>query len=294
MKRVALVAAFVLAAVAPASSDAAGFCPPEQIHDYAKPVRFLPKLHQLRLFDEPGFFPKGVFLRTGGSLWRNGNPRLALQLGAGPVGFQISYERPESSPPPIDWLVVAKLVELRRRGQVEVPLGFHKHQIVRPQRGRDDLTFSVPDRTALYRTDLVIRNSAGRVLGRYGEFVRVLKTEPRASIWVDPRPYRPGERVQPYLANPGTTSLSFGLSSYYERFDGTDWVSAPGLNGPALAIGLGIPPGTRAPCWARTIPAGTPPGDYRVSVLVESNPEPLPGPRYEGQTLLSAAFSVVP
>jgi hypothetical protein len=169
----------------------------------------------------------------------------------------------------LNWLVEAQLARVDRRGRTTQSLGKIIKQVSRLRSTDDrpsgdlDLSFRV-SKPALYRVEITFTDQAGKRLGRYGKYFRVLRPSLDARLVLNGAEFRPGETVSAHLENYGTDSLYYGLGRTIERYDGSSWTVAPeSSQGVVLAIGLSSGPGESASCWSFNIPPNEPPGRYR-------------------------------
>jgi hypothetical protein len=223
------------------------------------------------------------------------------QQGRGPLmlpgerelGYILSRSRTRNAGGPIfvDWLVTAKLARIDRRGGLRKKLGWRREHVTHV--GRDDpthLIFQPPRAPGFYRLEVVFRNGAQRRIGRFGEYIRVLRPSLNVRLSLNQSSFKPGDRVVPRLENYGAAYLFFGLiGAYYEHYDGVSWGLASFGNGPKPAIGLGIGPGASASCWAVQIPENASPGRYRFSLRAGYNYRRFSN---QGNKTLSAEFDV--
>lgn len=269
-------ASFVVVVVigfAPApAATAAGVCNTEVVRNYLKPVEGLP---DLRKTDDLPFGPSGLFLEP------RGQSPLMLP-GNHDLGYTVSFRRGTSNGRPnphLNWLVTAKLARLNRRGVARRALGWDRKRITSlgPRR---DVSLRLPSSVAagLYRLEIVFRNGADKRLGRFGEYVRVLRpTGPTTSrLTLNKTSFLPGETVSAEAEEHGIGWLEVSDVYSIETYDGSTWTRAPiSPKGVSLLIGTLIGPGEAtsvshfnpsASCWSFTIPSGAPPGLYRFVV----------------------------
>lgn len=255
------------------SAEAADFCDTEKIHDYAKPLKRLPRI-PAPPFDGPlDFAPSRTFI----GLYSPG----PLQVGPGKRGIALNFSPYEESPKPsrrLDWQITSRLVKLDRSGRrIGNPREIEKHvKRLWPDSEKYhglDFSFDVPGRPASYRYEISFSNSGSRRLARFGENFRVLKPSLDVDLVLNGTTFRRGEAVRAWLVNRGVAFLGFGLGETIEYWDGTIWtappVSFPGSGKPVPAIGLSAGPGEKTSCWETTIPANAVPGTYRFGKNVD-------------------------
>lgn len=243
-----------------------GFCQTATLRDYYKPLKHLPALHPSPLGEDLPFAPPRIGLsRLSGQ---------QLQVGAGERGFTLSfdpYETNRVSPSRrLDWQVTARLVSLDKRGKTRAVVGKVERRVERLRPTSEGFhglkfDFDLPGKPAVYRLEIAFESKSGKRLGRFGEYIRVLRPSLDVGISLDATSYHRGETLRATLDNRGAAFLSFGLSRLIEYWDGTAWTQPPVAfpGGPIPAIGLLLGPGESASCWSVAIPPDAVPGTYR-------------------------------
>ena len=129
---------------------------------------------------------------------RRGQNPLMLP-GSYDLGYTIfrqnaSGERPS---PHLNWLVTAKLARLNRQGSVSQALGWNrKHVASLGPHSTDSFRLPSPVEVGLYRLEIVFRNGARDRLGRFSEYIRVLRpTTPYSRLTLDKTSFLPSETV---------------------------------------------------------------------------------------------------
>jgi hypothetical protein len=256
------------------------------VQDYLKPLEGLPALTSEPVGHRLPFAPPNL------SFGATGTETLAI--GRQEAGYFLDYIPTAAHPTGRDlgWLVTAKLARINPAGRVLERVDFKRVRGLRFHR-RHKLAFGLSPEPALYRLEVVFRNSSGKRLGRYGRYLRVMAPQPGPHFTLFQTAYRPGETVAPRLENEGVSWLFYGLGYVIEAFDGSNWV--PTSLGPKvfLAIGLISGPGETASCWRFTIPAGATPGRYRLLTSIDIYDEPSHREPAE-KAFLAAEFEVVP
>jgi hypothetical protein len=279
------MAVTVIAGLAPA--QAADFCKKGVVHNYSKPLEEMPPLRSVPLTSDLPFGPAGLFIseRATGS----------IVSGKTAAGFSLSFGSNAQRPTPrLDWTVVARLVRVARRERAKRLLQSRVAHLVRMEPGEmRRFAFRLSGRPSLYRLEIEFRNRAGRRIGRFGRYLRVLGSSKRARIVLARRSFRPGATVSPRLENYGTESLFYGLGYSIQLHDGASWVRSPSFPPrPVPAIGLRTGPGETAACWKFTIPRDAPPGRYRFVWNGWSIKEAIP--RRGARLTLTAEFQILP
>jgi hypothetical protein len=295
VKGIATAAAcLALAALLPAGA-AAAICdegPPAR--DYARPLKRLPHMPAGPRDEHLPFAPARVFFNhsLGGPLF----------VGGGQVGYSLSFSpwtEGNAWSPLLNWTVEARYVRVDRRGRPLRLMGRAVHEVKRlradevgGQRSHALEFLFGAGRPGLYRLEITFEGAGGRRLGRYGEYLRVLRPVTDVRLRLDRATAAPGERIEAWLENYGTTSIFTGLYRSIQYFDGSSWVLAPGgAPGPTLAIGIGVGPGASLGCWGFTIPADEPEGLYRF--VIEADAEWGTRLRARKPLDVSAEFAIV-
>lgn len=189
-----------------------------------------------------------------------------LLIGGSSVGFRLTNSAPEGTPTKVlKWVVLERLIRLTANGHKLHPSGLKRIDLRQLPAGKHrGLTFPLPSSPAVYSVEVTIQNHRGRLLGRYGEYVRVVDRIANAGLGLATYDnVAPGTALEACFENHGTASVLPG-SSTLERLDGTTWkpVDTPTTYslstrtlGPGESEKLGIP-----------IPPRALPGLYKVTV----------------------------
>jgi hypothetical protein len=176
-----LVTAAVIAAGAPATSGAAkkaktptstaptSFCSSPVVDNYWAPVE---KLQPIPAVPEGGVLP---FAPAGTTLGATGPERL-LVAGSN-IGFSLTNGAPATAAAPkrLNWVVLERLIRLTDEGRNLHPSGLKRIDLKQLPAGKHrGLTFPIPSTPALYSLEVTIQNHRGRLLGRYGQYIRVV------------------------------------------------------------------------------------------------------------------------
>jgi hypothetical protein len=215
--------------------------------NYLEPVQ---KLQAIPALPEGGvlrYAPEGTTLGVTG-------PQ-GLLIGGSSVGFRLTNSAPEETPTKVlKWVVLERLIRLTDSGQKLHPSGLKRIDLKQLPAGKHrGLTFPLPTTPAVYSVEVTIQNHRGRLLGRYGEYIRVVERKVEAGISLatyDNVP--PGSTLEACFENKGTASMTPGATTL-EHLDGTTWkpVDTPTtyslatrLLGPGESekLGIGIPP----------------------------------------------------
>jgi hypothetical protein len=297
----AAVTAFAVSGFASTHSAAAGVCETEVVHNYLKPLEAFPALREIPAGGELPFGPAGLFLS------RRGQSPLTLP-GSNYLGYTISFRQNASGrhpSPHLNWLVTAKLARLSPQGSVSEALGWsRKHIASLGPHGNVSFRLPSPGKLGFYRLEIVFRNGARDRLGRFSEYVRVLRPPtPGSRLTLNKASFLPGETVSARAEERGVGWLELNDVYSIEIYDGSSWARAPiSPKELSLLIGTLIGPGEAAsvsrfdpgaPCWSFTIPSGASPGLYRFVVDGESK-RVIEGRLTRGSPLsLSAEFQIL-
>jgi hypothetical protein len=157
----------------------------------------------------------------------------------------------------------------------------------------------------VYRLEISFRNKAGALLGRFGEYVRVLRrtgSEGRR-LALNKTSFLPGEAVVAHAEELGVGWIEVNDTYTIEVHDGSTWARAPITpKGVSLLIGTIVGPGEATSvsrfnpaksCWAFAIPPGASPGLYRF--VIDGVSMKVDGRRlFRGPPLsLSAEFQIL-
>ncbi len=259
------------------------FCRPTPVHNYMKPVERLPAVHHSPTDERPGFKRKGVFIHGGTD---------ELLPGGGQVGFGIAYNGNPAVH--LNWLVTAKLTAIDRRGRVLRVVAGKQEAIRTPDpESLDDFHFKVSGEPGLYRTTLTIRKLSGELLGRYGQYTRVVEPSSGVRLRLDGTAFHAGEIVYARVENLGTEQVAYGVPYAIEAFDGSSWSTAPeSPKGPWILPLLYSAPGYSGTCSGFLIPAEMPAGRYRFVKKLDVVQTRRGGE--EKPEILTADFEIVP
>jgi hypothetical protein len=259
-------------------------CPQETVHDYLAQTRAFPELRQ---------FPVGELPRRFGPLGLDTSPPPELPNTGQVLGPTFRWLG-AGSRVALDLRLTFTLTRLDGRGR-SVGLPVIRTVRLRGISGASEPTLGigVPGRPALYRIEMQARDGSGRSLGTYGQYSRVVRRKRDSRLLLGMGSLRPGDTTSIGIAEFGTGFLVYRPHFRVEAFDGAGWI--PTTIQARVPSDLEIPladAGAAAVCAKLAIPAGTPPGRYRISQPVEHRwgvprPEPV-------QSVLSTNFEVTP
>jgi hypothetical protein len=256
------------AVVAPAP-----FCSNPIVDNYRAPLE---KLQPIPAVPEGGilrFAPAGTTLGATG-------PQGVL-VGGSNVGFRLTNMTAEATPAPtLNWTVLERLTRLSQNGTHLHPAGLKRINLGQLPAGKHrGLTFPIPDQPAVYSVEVTIQNHRGRLLGRYGEYIReVNRTVDTAISLAATDNVAPGSYLESCFENHGSASVT-PTGTSLERFDGTSWhvvVIGPQYSPAQTAIQRTLGPG-EAERIGTLVPPNAKPGLYKLTAIgsVADTGEPL-------------------
>lgn len=272
---IALAVVGVLGWLWTAQASGSSFCEQRVVRDYAKPLRQMPSLRSVSAGHKLSFGPHGVYLRS------LSHSQILLPESHERVGYSLRVLKSGNPDlPRLNWLITAKLARVDSQGRLRRLLESRRRHIAGAGYN-GSFGFESPRRLGSYRLEIIFRDSAGRSLGRFGSYFRVVPSVQDARLTLDAASYQPGETVSACLENFGTTGIGSGTCGIsIETFEGTAWsragFSPPGECPADLAL---LRPGRTARAGSFELPTDAPAGTYRAV---------LPG------TSFSAEFHIVP
>jgi hypothetical protein len=298
-----LVGALLAAGVAPAggaknhaakpkkkASAPLPFCS-NPVEDYRAPMETLQPIPALPEGGVLPFAPAGITIGATG-------PQGVLVEGSN-VGFRLANGAPASAakPPRLDWIVLERLIRLTDNGHGLHPAGLKRIDLAQLPPGKHRrLTFPIPSTPAIYSVEVTIQNHRGRLLGRYGEYIRVVGRTVNTGLTLAAFDnLAPGTTLEGCFENHGSASVLPGSTSI-ERNDNGTW--RPVTVGPTYAVPTPVAPRILGPGESEKlgfyIPPNARPGLYRA---VTSGAVLAPGaltPSPPAETVaLSAEFGVL-
>jgi hypothetical protein len=287
---IAVVGAACLVQASPAGASglpADQFCVPAVLRDYEAPLEALPKVREPPRSGRLPFGPARLrFAPVAGQSEAD-----ALATEAEGIEFRFSLSGAELGPKDLDWDVTSRLMRVDRAGN-ELPSQRRKvEHLGRLAVGRSyEVGFGRAGSHGLYRYDLVFRDRAGGLLGRFHRYYVVVSPNWNTQLVLNGTSFRPGDEVRSQIQNPGPYRLSYGLAFSIDRKEGDRWVGVPlatlfgeGFAFPALGLNLG--PGEADGCSAGfAVPESMEPGLYRIVKVVSTG----------GLTTLGAEFTIEP
>ena len=201
-----------------AATAPAPFCSSPVIDNYRAPLEALQPIPALPEGGAPRFAPAGTTLGATG-------PQ-GILVGGSSIGFRLTNSAPTTRK--LDWTVLERLIRLTDDGTHLHPSGLKRIDLRQLPAGKHrGLTFPLPSTPAIYSLEVTIQNHRGRLLGRFGEYVRVV--ERTVSVGMTLASYdkvAPGSYLESCFENHGTASVT-PTGTSLERHDGASWHPVP-------------------------------------------------------------------
>jgi len=269
-----LVVLLALVAVGLAADVAhAARCQPGTVRDYAAPLSKLRPVSTIVWPDtDLPFGPGGLELIKKSELQR-GHPVLVpggAHVSTRPLGYDLVNGTGERSGAlKLGWSVRAELARLPNRKH---PIRVKSKEVgTLVREGRKSFRFAIPQAPGNYLLAIQFRSRNGTMIGRLGEYFRVLAPRIEAQITLSSVSMQSGDTLDACLENFGTASLFYGEGVRIEEFDGAGWGKAAiSPSGAVTLIGLGVGAGERRPLGSFTVPSGAAPGRYRYAWNADS------------------------
>jgi hypothetical protein len=238
----------------------APFCSNPVVDNYRAPLE---KLQPIPALSEGGvlrFAPEPMTLTATG-------PQ-GLLVGAANIGFRLTSAATAAPSKVLKWTVLERLIRLTQNGTRLHPAGLKRINLKQLPAGKHrGLTFPIPDQPAVYSLEVTIQNHRGRLLGRYGEYIReVSRTVNTALTLTAYDNVAPGAYLESCFENHGTASVA-PTGTSLERFDGSIWrpvVVGPQYAPAQSAIQRTLGPG-EAERIATLVPPNARPGLYKLN-----------------------------
>ncbi len=256
------------------------FCSNPIVDDYLAPVE---KMQPIPAPPAGGVLP---FAPAGTTLSATG-PQGLLVGGNSAVGFRLTNAAGTPTPH-LGWTVLERLIRFTNKGQNLHPSGLKRIDLAQLPAGKHrGLTFPIPSAPAVYSVEVTIQNHKGRLLGRYGEYIRVVGRV--VNIGITLAAYDnvvPGAYLESCFENHGTAMVT-PTGTSLERLEGSTWrpvVVGPQYSPAQTPIQRILGPG-EAERIATLVPPNSRPGLYKLNAtgLTELG-EPI---------VLSAEFGVL-
>jgi hypothetical protein len=232
------------------------------VDNYLAPIEALQRMPALPEGGAPAFAPEGLTLAPTG-------PQ-GLLVGGSSIGFRLTNSAATATPM-LNWTVLERLTRLTDNGRHPHPAGLKRINLKAIPAGKHrGLVFPLPATTAVYSLEVTIQNHRGRLLGRYGEYVRVVGRVVNAGLSLAAYDNVPaGATLEACFENHGTASI-LPTATLLERYDSSTatWhqVAAPPSYVPFQSIAVRTLGPGEAEKIGVAIPARAQSGLYRMTV----------------------------
>jgi hypothetical protein len=233
------------------------FCTKDLAHDYLEPLRRMPVVRHVPASGTLSFAPRGLSLYVLGG---------GLRVGKGMIGFAFSDEAIDS-PRRLNWVVKSRLTRVNAFGQSRGLLASKTNYLGTQKFDHPAIQgFLVAGHPAYYRVDIAIGRRSGAILGRYGEYFRVVRPRFQAQLAISDDLVAPDQVLYARIENIGTEPILPSSRMQVERYDGTAWVDASSVSvpGPRPHVRAVLGGGEAAGCGEYLVPEGQPNGRYRI------------------------------
>jgi hypothetical protein len=245
------------------TKTAGPFCSLPVVNNYWAPVEKLQKLPAVPEGGALGFAPAGMTLAPTG-------PRLLVGAPSS-VGFRLANggaEPTSGKPKRLNWTVLGRLIRLTHEGRNLHPSGLKRIDLKQLPAGKHrGFTFPIPATPALYSLEATIQNGRGKLLGRFGEYVRVVSRIVNVGLTLAAYDnVVPGSYLESCFENHGTASITPTATSL-ERYDGSTWrpvIVGPQYSPAQTPIQRILGPG-EAERIGTLVPPNAKPGLYRLN-----------------------------
>jgi hypothetical protein len=255
------------------------FCSAPVVDNYRAPLE---KLKPIPAVPEGGVLP---FAPTGLTLGVTG-PQ-GILVGGSSVGLRLTNAA--ATTPRLGWVVLERLIRFSADGARLEPAGLKRIDLKQLPAGKHrGLTFPLTATPGIYSLEITIQNHRGRLLGRYGEYLRVVNRTVSAGIKLAAYDnVVPGAYLESCFENYGSATVT-PTGTALERLDGVVWrpiAVSPQYSPAQTPIQRSLGPG-EAERIATLIPPNAKSGIYRLVATgtVLDNSEPV---------VLSAEFGVL-
>lgn len=243
-------------------ASAAPFCSSPVVDNYLAPVE---KLQPIPAVPEGGVLP---FAPAGTTLGATGPQRLLV--GGSSIGFRFTNNAPATTAKPrrLNWIVLERLIRLTDEGRILHPSSLKRIDLKQLPAGKHrGLTFPIPAGPAIYSLEVTIQNHRGRLLGRYGQYLRVVDRLVNVGITLSAYDkVVPGSNIESCFENHGTASVT-PTGTSLEHLEGTTWrpvVVGPQYSPAQSPIQRTLGPG-EAERIATLVPPNARPGLYKLN-----------------------------
>jgi len=246
----------------------AAFCGRSIEPDYESVFADLPSVKEIPASGELPFGPGRLRVRS---------PDEAVLVPPVRVGYDFFLESPyRAQGVRPHWVLTLIAKRIGRTGVLGAVVASAEHRLDTLGRSSSQsIALNLPSKPGLYLLDLRFRRHMGRMLGRYGQYVRVMRPRTDARLSVSASSFKAGDEVLFRVENRGTTPVGLiGEEFRFERYSDGVWSEDPASPNAFTRQRLGqLPAGTAGFCRAFSMPSSIDPGHYRISKRVTISPK---------------------
>jgi hypothetical protein len=265
-------------AVVQATPVSTHFCAATLVRDYLKPLHKFPPVRHVPNSGRLPFGPKGLLLRVIGN---------GLRVGPGPIGFVFTDEAVGRSRR-LNWTITTELLRLSSPDQPILIETKKRHVSVSTASKINGQRFSVSGSPDFYMVRIEFEDHAGRRLGIYSEYFRVVRPTFIARLGLNRARIEAGQTLFIRIENLGTEAILPASGFGVERYDGERWLDVGRIQNPKLRPRLRevVPAGQVGQCVQYLVPDEPSAARYRITNdIVRANGE---------RRMLRAEFEVEP
>lgn len=243
------------------ATQSGGFCAPTLVHDYGTPLDHMKRVHGPPASGKLPFGPRAL-------TFRSPEERVLVPGVSTHIAYGFEVLSGEVLPRRIEWKVSSQLSRVNAKGK---SLGAARRRTVKlateSAKVADGIGFeyNVGSAPAFYLATITFIRLDGKVLGRYGQYFRVVAAKSRTRLAADHSSIARGETLSFRVENSGTSPVSFGEEFEVEQEVNGQWIPAGLSLGPWPRRILGLGPGAAGPCQRVSVsPKVFEVGTYRV------------------------------
>ena len=189
-----------------------------------------------------------------------------ILIGGTSIGLRLTNAA--ATTPRLDWVVLERLIRFSADGTKIQPAGLKRIDLKQLPAGKHrGLTFPLTGAPGIYSLEITIQNHRGRLLGRYGEYLRVVNRTVEVGIKLAAYDsVVPGGYLESCFENHGSASMTPTATSL-ERFANGTWrpvAVGPQYSPAQTAIHRTLGPG-EAERIGTLIPPNALPGLYKLT-----------------------------
>jgi hypothetical protein len=255
-----LLLGFTCSAVADPAGRGPAFCSREPVRDYESPFSRMPSV---RVFPRSGrlpFAPRTVTVGVPATKILVPGESLEISYGLDvPSGSSFSHR--------FRWRINSQLMRVSASGRKRRSIARRAELLNTSNPSAIDeagFSYSLSREPGFYLVRIQFRGRGGELLGRYGEYFRVVRPTSETELVAERTTVQEGEQLAFKIENRGTSRISFGESFSVEREAGGQWFPLNLQLGPWHALRLGLGAGEVGACQRLDITRRLRPGQYRV------------------------------